>query len=282
MELTNEFEVPVSIEEAWKILTDVETIAPCLPGAELKEVEGQEYRGLVKVKVGPITASYKGAASFEELDAVGHRAVLRAEGRETRGQGNATALVTASLSQSGEGHTKVSVVTELSITGKVAQFGRGVLGEVSTKLLEQFAANLESTVLAPGGGKERAEPAPAKRAPRARKQASPAEGGGVLEAKEAPDGEEAATPEPPASGANGPTEGGQAIEGGQATEQAGPAKSHGDEGAVRKIESPPATPVDLLQAAGPSLVKRLVPYASVAGAIFLLRIVFYALKRRRK
>jgi len=149
MELTNEFEVAVPIQVAWAVLTDAERIAPCLPGAELREVEGDEYRGVVKVKVGPITASYQGTARFTELDESGHRAVLRAEGRETRGQGNATAEITASMEPS-EAGTKVSVLTDLSITGKVAQFGRGVLADVSTKLLDQFVTNLESSVLRPG------------------------------------------------------------------------------------------------------------------------------------
>jgi carbon monoxide dehydrogenase subunit G len=149
MELTNQFKVNVPVEQAWEVLTDVETIAPCLPGAELREVVGDEYRGVVKVKVGPITAEYKGAAHFVELDPVAHKAVLRAEGRETRGQGNASATITASLEPDGGGSaTKVSVVTDLTVAGKVAQFGRGVLGEVSNKLMTQFAESLESTVLA--------------------------------------------------------------------------------------------------------------------------------------
>ncbi len=101
MELTNDFVVAVPVEHAWEVLTDVERIAPCLPGAELQEVEGDEYRGIVKVKVGPITASYRGTARFEEKDPVAHRGVLRAEGRETRGQGNASATITAVLSPSG-------------------------------------------------------------------------------------------------------------------------------------------------------------------------------------
>ena len=150
MELTNEFEVAVPIEEAWAVLTDLERIAPCMPGAELTEVEGDEYRGLVKVKVGPITASYKGAVRFSERDVETHRAVLKADGRETRGQGNASAVITATLVPEGPG-TKVSVLTDLAITGKVAQFGRGVLADVSGKLLDQFVHNLETTVLTPGG-----------------------------------------------------------------------------------------------------------------------------------
>jgi len=150
MELTNEFSVNVPIDEAWDVLTDVTRIAPAMPGAKLETVEGDEYRGVVKVKVGPVTAEYKGAATFVERDAVAHRAVLRAEGRETRGQGNATATITALLVPEGTG-TRVSVVTDLSITGRVAQFGRGVLADVSNKLLGQFVTSLEKTVLGGGG-----------------------------------------------------------------------------------------------------------------------------------
>ena len=146
MELSNEFVVTAPIGATWAILTDLERIAPCLPGAQLDEVEGDEYRGTVKVKVGPITSQYKGTATFVSLDEVNHRAVLRATGRDTRGQGNATATVTASLSEDGD-KTKVSVVTELDITGKVAQFGRGMLADISTKLLGQFAERLENDVV---------------------------------------------------------------------------------------------------------------------------------------
>jgi len=146
MELTNTFDVSVPIEEAWLVLTDVERIAPCLPGAQLQEIEGDEYRGIVKVKVGPISAQYKGKATFVELDEVNHRAVLEGTGRDTRGQGNASAVITAQLTPAAGG-THVVVTTDLTVTGKVAQFGRGVLGDVSAKLLTQFVVNLEETVL---------------------------------------------------------------------------------------------------------------------------------------
>jgi hypothetical protein len=151
MDLTNEFEVAVGVERAWAVLTDLERLAPCLPGAQLKEVEGDEYRGAVKIKVGPITTSYDGAIRFLERDEPAHRMVLKAEGRETRGQGNVAAVITATMSPSGEG-TSVVVATDLTISGKVAQFGRGVLADVSAKLLDQFVANLESTVLAQEDG----------------------------------------------------------------------------------------------------------------------------------
>lgn len=146
MELSNAFRVPVPVDQAWAVLTDVERIAPCMPGAQLQEVDGDEYRGIVKVKVGPITAQYKGKARFQELDASAHRAVLLAEGRETRGQGNATAVITATLQPDGDA-TAVDIVTDLAVTGRVAQFGRGVLADVSARLLDQFVACLESDVL---------------------------------------------------------------------------------------------------------------------------------------
>jgi uncharacterized protein len=146
VELTNDFSVGVPVDEAWAVLTDLERIAPCMPGAQLQEVEGDEYRGVVKVKVGPITAQYKGAASFQERNDSTHRAVIRAEGRDTRGQGNASATITATLEPEGDG-TRVKVVTDLTVTGKVAQFGRGVMADVSAKLLDQFVKALETDVL---------------------------------------------------------------------------------------------------------------------------------------
>jgi carbon monoxide dehydrogenase subunit G len=141
VELTNEFSVPVPVEQAWAVLTDVERIAPCMPGTTLEEVDGEEYRGNVKVKVGPMTAQYRGAARFLERDDAAHRAVLRAEGREARGQGNAAATITATVAADGEGSV-VKVVTDLTITGKVAQFGRGVLADVSARLMKEFADRL--------------------------------------------------------------------------------------------------------------------------------------------
>ncbi|HEY8525239.1 MAG TPA: SRPBCC family protein [Acidimicrobiales bacterium] len=151
MELTNDFKVDAPVATVWEALTDVERIAPCLPGAELQSVEGDEYKGVVKVKVGPITAQYKGAARFAERDDANHRAVLEAEGRETRGQGNASATITAQLTPDGDS-TTVQVVTDLKITGRVAQFGRGVLADVSAKLLDQFAGCLAEKLKGDGAG----------------------------------------------------------------------------------------------------------------------------------
>jgi carbon monoxide dehydrogenase subunit G len=144
--IQDEFRVDVPVEEAWRVLLDVERIAPCMPGAQLQEIEGEEFRGIVKVKVGPITAQYKGAARLTEVDDANHRAVIRAKGRDTRGQGNASATVTAALVPDGAG-TRVRIDSDVTITGKVAQFGRGVIADVSSKLLAQFVANLERDVL---------------------------------------------------------------------------------------------------------------------------------------
>ena len=225
MELTNDFSVSVPVEQAWAVLTDLERIAPCMPGAQLQEVEGDEYRGVVKVKVGPITAQYKGAASFQERDDSAHRAVIRAEGRDTRGQGNASATVTATLEADGEG-TRVKVVTDLTVTGKVAQFGRGVMADVSAKLMDQFVQALEADVLSG-------------------KAATPANE--VVTDAPSP-GATVQTPSPNGSASSGP----------------------------RRIDSPEAQPVDLLDTAGGSVAKRVGP---IIGVII---VVLWLLRRRRK
>jgi uncharacterized protein len=147
MKLEHDFRVDAGLDTAWLVLLDIERIAPCMPGAQLQEVEGDEYRGTVKVKVGPITAQYRGVARVVESDPATHRVVLHAEGRDTRGQGNASATITATLAPDGDG-TRVRVDTDLNVTGKVAQFGRGVMADVSTKLLGQFVDCLGTTVLA--------------------------------------------------------------------------------------------------------------------------------------
>jgi carbon monoxide dehydrogenase subunit G len=146
MEISDSFRVNRSLDETWKVLLDIERIAPSLPGAELQEVEGDDYRGVVKIKVGPITAQYKGTAKLAEVDEAARRIVLDASGRDTRGQGNAKAKIVVSMKEH-DGGTLVDVNTDLSITGKVAQFGRGVLADVSSKLMGQFVENLERDVL---------------------------------------------------------------------------------------------------------------------------------------
>lgn len=150
MEIRNAFDVPASPAVAWGVLTDLERIAPCLPGASLTGREGDRFLGTVKVKVGPITASYKGEASFVSLDEEHGVAVLRAEGREQRGQGRASATVTATLAPQGEG-THVDVAVDLQIAGRVAQFGRGVLADVSAELMREFADRLADLLQTPSG-----------------------------------------------------------------------------------------------------------------------------------
>ncbi|MYB23713.1 MAG: hypothetical protein F4X37_01110 [Acidimicrobiia bacterium] len=144
MELKSDFEVSVGVDRAWEVLTDPQLIAPCLPGARLDEVEGDEFRGAVKVKVGPISAEYRGKATMVETNRDDLRIVIRAEGRDSRGAGNAAADITALMEASSDASTKVEVTTDLKISGKVAQFGRGVLGDVSAKLMGRFVENLEA------------------------------------------------------------------------------------------------------------------------------------------
>lgn len=146
MNLHHEFTVPVPAADAWRILTDLERLAPCLPGAQLTEVEGEVYRGQVKVKVGPIVAQFKGQASFVTRDDAAYTASLKAEGRDTGGKGNASATITAVLRPTGDTSATCTVDTDLNITGKVAQFGRGALADVSDKLLLQFVDNLNALI----------------------------------------------------------------------------------------------------------------------------------------
>src|SRR5262245_10065458 len=158
MELNNEFRVAVPAAKTWAVLTDVERVAPCLPGATLLSVDGDQFTGAVKGKGGPITMSYKGEAAFLEKDEAAQRVVLKANGKETRGNGNAAAVVTAQLKDEGDA-TSVAITTDLTISGKAAQFGRGVLGEVAGNLIAQFAKALEADIL---GGAAPAAAGPAE------------------------------------------------------------------------------------------------------------------------
>jgi len=209
----------VPVAEAWKILTNVELIAPCLPGAQLQEVEGDTYRGVVKVKVGPIQAQFKGQASFLERNDVDHKAVLKGEGRDTGGKGNASALITAQLTSISATSTKVEVNTDLAITGKVAQFGRGAMADISDKLLAQFSENL-NTLISEIPSDTAAEPAVA-----------------------------------------------------EVAEVAAPSASA--EPVVRKIDAPEAAPINLLDAAGSTMLKRALPV--VAGIAVLVVILIAVL-----
>lgn len=149
MELTNSFVVDAPVEQTWKVLTDLERVAPCLPGATLTGVDGEDFHGLVKIKVGPVTAAYEGIARFAERDDAAHAAVIRAEARESTGQGGAAADISARLTEHGDG-THVQLRTDLALSGRVAQFGRGVISDVSSKLIGTFADRLEQEITRDG------------------------------------------------------------------------------------------------------------------------------------
>lgn len=230
MRIENSFTVGLPAEDAWKVLLDVERIAPCMPGAELQEVAGDEYRGIVKVKLGAITAQYKGAVRFAEVDEVGRRIVLKAEGRETRGQGNASATVTATLTDAGDGATRVVIETDLTISGKIAQFGRGVMADVSAKLLAEFAGCLEREVLAGDAAPPQAEPAPTAA--------------------------EVVADEIAGVAVDSPERAARLV------------TAVAPESESRTVHSKPAEPVDLLAVAGGSVAERAIP-AAIVGVLLL-------------
>ncbi|MEO6124905.1 MAG: SRPBCC domain-containing protein [Ilumatobacteraceae bacterium] len=230
MELVNEFTVNRPIDEAWAVITDVERIAPCLPGAQLQEIEGDIYRGVVKVKVGPISAALKGEASFIERDDVNHRAVLKGDGRDTKGNGNASALITATLEPLTGTSSRCVVHTDLNMTGKVAQFGRGALGDISSKLMQQFAKNLDEML--------------------------------AKDAVTAPDAE---TPvESIAKTATSPTEPPTET----LAEVPSEAPTEIPKATVRTINGPAAEPIDAFSLGGSAILKRLIPL--LAGLVVLL------------
>lgn len=148
MEITNSFTVDAPIDQAWDLLTNIPEIAPCLPGAKLTDETDGVYSGGIKIKVGPVTAEYKGSAEFVEKDALSRKVVLNGKGRDTRGAGNAQALITAQMTPSGS-QTVVHILTDLKVSGKVAQFGRGVMQDISTKLIGQFVECLEAKISEP-------------------------------------------------------------------------------------------------------------------------------------
>lgn len=154
MDLQNSFVVPADIDTAWRTLLDVEAIAPCMPGATLETVDGDVFTGSVKVKLGPVNMTYGGKARFVEKDEAQHRAVIEGTGKETRGSGTASALVTCQLVAETADRTRVEVTTDLTVTGKPAQFGRGVMQDVAGRIIDQFSANLESVIAARGARAE--------------------------------------------------------------------------------------------------------------------------------
>jgi carbon monoxide dehydrogenase subunit G len=183
MKLENTFTVPVPVAQAWEVLLDLHRVAPCMPGATLTGVEGDEFTGNVKVKLGPIMLTYSGKGRFVERDEAAHRVVIEASGRDTRSAGTAAATVTATLADDGGARTRVDVVTDLSITGKPAQFGRSMISDVSAKLLGQFADCLAGKLAESGAAVPADAPAPVvEPAPSAAEAAAPAATSAAVEA----------------------------------------------------------------------------------------------------
>jgi len=154
MKLNNEFTVDVPVEDVWNVLLDLERITPCLPGASLTEETGDRaYDGAMKVKLGPVTQQYKGTVKIQEADESARRAVLRADGKDARGQGTASATIVSTLHDEGNGSTRVNVETDMQITGRAAQFGQGIQQQVSEKLLGRFAECLEEEITSGGAAR---------------------------------------------------------------------------------------------------------------------------------
>jgi carbon monoxide dehydrogenase subunit G len=256
--LLNEFTVHRPIEQAWAVLTDVERIAPCLPGAQLEEIEGEVFRGVVKVKLGAISTAFRGQAKFVERDDAGHRAVLHGEGRDTTGKGNADAMITARLEAIDATSAKCVVETELHITGKVAQFGRGIMGDVSKKLIAQFATNLNAMIDADGG------PTLAADIPAAAATAAAATTDDATT-------DDATTD---ASDADGPV---AAPPAGDAPAAGAPAAEATEAPKVRKIDGPAAEPIELTDLAGGAVLKRLLP---ALGGLVILLLVLRRIRKR--
>lgn len=243
MELSHKFTVPASIEETWTAFNDLERIAPCFPGATLSSVEGDEFKGSVKVKLGPISLQYNGTGQFVERDESARRAVIEAKGKDRRGNGTASATITARMSPDGDG-TAVEVDTDLAITGKPAQFGRGVIQDVSDKLLGQFVDCIAGKL---GQAEEPAEPETAT------SPAAPAAGSAA-----------GASAGAPTVGASGSSTGTGAARTSGAGEQSEPEPGAGAD-------------LNLMSTVGPVIAKRAAPY--LIGLV--VAAIVYKLIRRR-
>ena len=285
MRLDHEFTVPVSAAQAWPVLLDIDRIAPCMPGATITKVDGDDFEGTVKVKVGPITVTYGGTASFLEKDESTRMAVIEARGRETRGSGTATARVTAQLFDEGE-TSRVAVSTDLAITGKPAQFGRGVMNDVGAKLLRRFADCLAAEL---GSDRSLAAPAPAPAdAPPASAAAGvPADSQVGADLGSAPVTGPAASAEtagPVGTAASAETAG--PVGTAASAETAGPVGTGSRAGTATPAASVgtaaprrEAEPIDLMAAAGGAVAKRALP---LVGALALGAVLFSLLRRRRR
>lgn len=281
MKIKNEFTVSAPIDRAWNTMLDLEKIAPCLPGAAIQDEKGDgEYAGTMKVKIGPITASYKGTVKFEETDEANHRAVLQATGRDARGQGTASATIVSNLQEEGE-NTKVNVETDMKLTGRAAQFGRGIAQDVATKMLDQFAACLEREISGDGTAEASAPATETASENGATADAStdgeapPAVGAGGTAGR-------ILSSDDPAVAAGGTVEG-AVIAGSSPTEAAASAptteaQQPTTQGASRREGPQEHEAFDLGAASQEAVLKRLGPV--VAGAAFLL-LLFWLFRRRR-
>mgnify|MGYP000143718725 CR=1 FL=1 len=275
MKLENRFTVPVPRDEAWKVLLDVERIAPCMPGAKLLTRDGDSFTGQVKVKLGPINLTYGGNAKFVQLDEPGGIAVIDASGKETRGTGTAKATITCRLIDKGA-NTDIEVDTDLAITGKPAQFGRGVLADVSAKLVDQFAACLAEEIQegTPTGEAAAKDPATGL-------SAGPPPTSGVDIAV----AETAAPAAAPAGAPASAAPAGAPASAAPAAATASAVRAAATASAVPAAATAPAAPrpprkqaeaIDLLDTAGLPVAKRLLPVLAVLAVLVL---VFRALRR---
>ena len=262
MKLENKFTIDAPIDKAWEALNTPETVAPCFPGATLQEYEGDSFTGTVKVKLGPISLTYKGKGTYVSRDDENHKVVIEANGRDSRGNGTASATVTGTMVADGPNRTAVVMVTDMTITGRPAQFGRGVISDVADKIIGQFSACVASK-LAP-------EAAPAAAAPSPQPAAAPsAQGGAAPAAASAP----AAVAAPASGGTNG-TGSPAAAAAATGPVLATAPKAAAPSGPLRsEIDA-----IDLLDTAGAPVLKRLAP---IAGGALLLLIIFLIRRSRR-
>ncbi|SHN87179.1 Carbon monoxide dehydrogenase subunit G [Geodermatophilus obscurus] len=306
MQLENSFTVPVPIDEAWRVLLDIERIAPCMPGAALDSVTGDDFTGRVKVKLGPINLTYQGKASFIEKDADAHKAVIDGRGKDQRGNGTAAALITAQLKAEGD-TTRVDVLTDLNITGRPAQFGRGVMTDVGNKLLGQFADKLAVQLGAGDAGATAvAAPAPAEKATPAKQAAATAAGAAEeiaasVEQVPADNAVAERTRRTAAAAKKTAAAATDGVSGGDTAPAAADAAPAAGDTAPAAVIPPPPTrtaapaapaartsgpeqaepePIDLLEVAGGAALTRYA--APLAGAAALLLIVTLVVRRRRR
>jgi carbon monoxide dehydrogenase subunit G len=261
MELTHSFTVPVGVDQAFEVLTDIERIAPCMPGATIDSVDGREFTGRVKVKVGPMQIIYRGKAKYSELDAEQHRAVIEARGQETRGSGTANATITANLTDKGD-EAEVTVVSNLSVTGRPAQFGRGVMNEVGAKLLGQFADCLSDKL---SGTEEPAASAEMDQTAELKPVAASPESNGSPGRMPEQEITQAAGAAPPQ-----PVSGGELAAAQPAPRVDAPPEAQQPGADSRLTSTPEGEAIDLFNVAGPSIAKRLAPVAIVVLILVLL------------